>query len=159
MEGWYGYPQKNWRCQKAAPRSCCRNLWVPIGSRRRYRNALTTSWSFPKYSCRDAFTTRFHISLLQPYVENDDELFPNREQPELYDFGAPADDEWQVDSIIAHRWMGSKIEFQVRWDLGDTTWEKFNAVKLLSALDNYYTLHGVKQWQQLPKQAPAEADA
>jgi hypothetical protein len=94
---------------------------------------------------------RFHISLLRPHVANNDVLFPNRDQPGPYDFGAPADDEWLVSSILAHRWTDNVIEFHVKWNLGDTTWEKFNSVKLLSALDDYFELHGVKRWQQLPK--------
>jgi hypothetical protein len=91
------------------------------------------------------------VSLLWPYVASCDNLFPNRAQPGPYDFGAPTEDEWQVDAIVAHRWDGTKVEFHVKWNLGDMTWEPFSSVKLLSALDDYYALHGVKQWQQLSK--------
>lgn len=94
---------------------------------------------------------RFHVSLLRPYAESSDTLFPNRSTPGPYDFGAPAEDEWLVDSILAHRWTGNTVDFHVKWNLGDTTWETFNSVKLLSSLDDYFTLHGVKKWQQLPK--------
>jgi hypothetical protein len=94
---------------------------------------------------------RFHVSLLRPHIANCDNLFPNRTQPGPYDFGAPAEDEWQVDAIVAHRWDGTTIEFHVKWNLGDMTWEPFSSVKLLSALDDYYALHGVKRWQQLSK--------
>jgi hypothetical protein len=52
-----------------------------------------------------------------------DNLFPNRARPEPYNFGAPAEDEWLVDSITAHRWSGNMIEFHVPWNLGDTTWD------------------------------------
>ncbi|KAJ7219447.1 hypothetical protein GGX14DRAFT_317401, partial [Mycena pura] len=97
----------------------------------------------------------FHSSELEPYVENDAELFPSRAlaepaPPGVYDFGEPDEDEWLVDSIIAHRWSGERVDFQVRWNLGDMTWEPFNSVKLLRALDDYFALHGVKRWQQLP---------
>ncbi|KAJ7825132.1 hypothetical protein B0H14DRAFT_2369103, partial [Mycena olivaceomarginata] len=91
---------------------------------------------------------RFHVSLLRPQVvESCDNLFPSRARPEPYNFGAPAEDEWLVDSITAHRWNGNMIEFHVQWNLGDTTWEPFNSVKLLSEL----ALHGVKRWRQLSK--------
>jgi hypothetical protein len=92
-------------------------------------------------------------------VANCDNLFPNRAQPEPYDFGAPAEDEWQVDAIIAHRWSENSVEFHVRWNLGDMTWESFKAVKLLRALDDYYALHGVKKWQQLSKRPQTETSA
>ncbi|KAJ6448457.1 hypothetical protein C8R45DRAFT_947984 [Mycena sanguinolenta] len=36
------------------------------------------------------------------------------------------------------------------------TWEPFNNVKLLSALDDYFALHGVKRWQGLPKKATSK---
>jgi len=44
----------------------------------------------------------FHISLLRPYHASSDALFPNRLQPEPYDFGAPDNQEWFVDDIIGH---------------------------------------------------------
>ncbi|KAJ7467953.1 hypothetical protein FB451DRAFT_1039732, partial [Mycena latifolia] len=94
---------------------------------------------------------RFHVNLLRPYIASCNNLFPNREQPGPYDFGAPAEDEWLVDHIVGHRWSGNAVEFHVKWNQGDTTWEKFNAVKLLSALDDYYALHGVTRWQKLRK--------
>jgi hypothetical protein len=94
---------------------------------------------------------RFHVSLLRPYVESSDALFPERAVPGPYDFGAPADDEWHVEAIIGHRWTGTGVDFQVKWTLGDVTWESFKAVKLLSALDDYFALHGVKTWNKLPK--------
>jgi hypothetical protein len=95
----------------------------------------------------------FHVSLLRPYQPNDDILFPNRMQPEPYDFGAPDDHEWFVDDIIGHRWENSKdISFLIKWSLGEPTWEPLEGVKELEALDRYLELHGVKRGQSLPKQ-------
>jgi hypothetical protein len=96
---------------------------------------------------------RFHVSLLRPYVASSDTLFPNRSVPGPYDFGAPATDEWQVDEILAHRWEDNSVDFLVKWTQGDTTWESFRAVKLLSALDDYYAVHGVRRWQNLPRKS------
>nr|GAT56033.1 predicted protein [Mycena chlorophos] len=50
---------------------------------------------------------RFHVSLLRPYVASSDELFPGRELPNPYDFGAPAPDEEHVDAIIDHMWLST----------------------------------------------------
>jgi hypothetical protein len=47
--------------------------------------------------------------------------------------------------------VGKKVEFEVRWSLGDTTWEPYDSVKELSALDDYFALQGVRTWQALPK--------
>ena len=45
-----------------------------------------------------------------------------------------------VDSILAHRGNGRKresLEFQVQWSDGDVTWEPWERVKKLSAVDDY----------------------
>ena len=64
----------------------------------------------------------FHVLLLQPYHANDDSTFPNRVQPEPYDFRMPDDQEWIVEDLIGHQWAEDKnLGFEVRWSLGDTT--------------------------------------
>ncbi|TFK59231.1 hypothetical protein BDN72DRAFT_731187, partial [Pluteus cervinus] len=93
----------------------------------------------------------FHASLLRPYYASDDALFPNRAQPEPYDFGAADDQEWFVDELTAHRWVGRKLEFEVRWSQGDTTWEPLAHCEDLEALDRYLELRGVEKPAQLPK--------
>jgi len=97
----------------------------------------------------------FHVGLLRPYHPSQDSEFPNRIQPEPYDFGAPGEQEWFVDEIIGHRWKGSKqVEFQVRWSLGDTTWEPQATCNKLAALDRYLELHGVTSHVKLPRIGP-----
>lgn len=93
----------------------------------------------------------FHVSLLRPYNAATDALFPNRAHPEPYDFGAPDETEWFVDEIIGHRWNNDEIEFQVRWSLGDTTWEDLANCNRLQAMDRYLELQGVKRPKQLAK--------
>ena len=94
----------------------------------------------------------FHISQLRPHNASDDALFPNRHQLEPYDFGVPENHEWFVDEIIGHRWVTTKqVEYQVRWSLGDTTWEKHANCNQLAALDRYLEVQGVKSWDQLPR--------
>ena len=98
---------------------------------------------------------QFHSSLLRPHEANDDLYFPAREPKKFFDFGMPEETEWLVEEIIGHQWEGSKISFQVRWAVGDTTWEPYAHCKDLAALDSYLALRGVKKWQQLPKRASA----
>jgi hypothetical protein len=80
-----------------------------------------------------------------------DALFPNREKAEPYDFGAPEDAEWYINEIISHQWRGWTVEFLVKWNMGDSTWEPLMHCNELIALDDYLTLMNVKQWQDLPK--------
>jgi hypothetical protein len=93
----------------------------------------------------------FHARKLRRHEANDDSLFPNREVKVFYDFGGREDGEWLVDAIIGHRWSNKRVEFEVRWNLGDTTWEPYTHVKDLEALDEYLALQGVSDWRSLPK--------
>ena len=45
----------------------------------------------------------FHTSLVQPYIKNNDILFPKRDTKVYYDFGNDEDQEWLVKEILAHR--------------------------------------------------------
>ena len=93
----------------------------------------------------------FHVSLLRPHVPNDDNAYPHRESSTFYDVGNDEEKEWLVDEIVGHKWENNKVLFHVRWTLGDTTWEPYNNCSKLAALDEYLTLHGVKNWRALPK--------
>jgi hypothetical protein len=94
---------------------------------------------------------KFHVSLLKPHIATSDAAFPNRMQPEPYDFGIDDDHEWFVDEIIGHRWKGKKIEYEVRWSLGDTTWEPHANCDQLAALDRYMELKGVQDYSELQR--------
>ncbi|EEB98138.1 hypothetical protein MPER_02408 [Moniliophthora perniciosa FA553] len=98
----------------------------------------------------------FHASLLRPYEENDEILFPNRSKAEPYDFGAPPDAEFFVDSIEGHEWRKDGIYFAIRWTLGDLTWQPYADVKELRALDEYFRIMNVKRWQDLPHAEPQD---
>ena len=69
----------------------------------------------------------------------------------FYDFGLDDQQEWLVDEVVGHRWSDRRIEFLVRWTLGDSTWEPYEHCKELAALDEYLTLHGVTNWRALPR--------
>jgi hypothetical protein len=43
------------------------------------------------------------------------------------------------------------VEFLVKWNLGDSTWEPLGNCSELAALDNYLMLMDVKDWKELPK--------
>lgn len=94
---------------------------------------------------------RFHRSKLRPHLANDDALFPHREAIPSYDFGTPDDQEWLVEEIIGHQWHNNRLKFQVRWNLGDTTWESHRTCNDLQALDDYLHLMGVEQPTDLPR--------
>jgi hypothetical protein len=72
---------------------------------------------------------------LRPHEPNDDMLFPNRASVDVYDFSTPDDAKWIVDELDSHRWNGKGLEFQVRWNTGETTWEPLESCKELAALD------------------------
>ena len=86
-------------------------------------------------------------------MANDESLFPHREPKRFYDFGMPDSTEWLVDEIIAHQWNGPEVVFQVKWNLGDTTWEPLEECEKLGALARYLEVIGVDEWRNLPKVA------
>jgi hypothetical protein len=94
---------------------------------------------------------RFHVSLLRPHQPNNDALFLNRKRAEPYDFGTPDDAKWTVDKLVGHQWKGRKVEFLMKWNLGDSTWEPLENCNELAILDNYWMLMDVKDWKELPK--------
>ncbi|TFK50713.1 hypothetical protein OE88DRAFT_1601231, partial [Heliocybe sulcata] len=95
----------------------------------------------------------FHINLLRRHEGNDDILFPHRESLTAYDFGEPTDVEFLVEDIIGHRWTKGKLEFQVRWVIGEVTWEPLSSCNDLEALDDYLSLARVDAPERLPRRA------
>ena len=100
---------------------------------------------------------KFHVILLRPHEPNNNTLFPNKVLVDAYNFGAPDDAEWIVDELDSHQWSGKNLEFQVRWNAGETTWEPLELCKELTALDRYLTLMGMKHWKWLPRKAATRA--
>jgi len=91
------------------------------------------------------------VSLLRPHSPNNNTLFPNRRKAQPYDFGMPDEMESYVDKIVGHHWTGRKIEFLVKWNLGDSTWKPLTNCNELEALNNYLMLNNIKNWRDLPK--------
>ena len=52
-------------------------------------------------------------------------------------FGNDKDQEWLVKEILAHKWTKNDLELQVKWMVGDVTWEPLSSCKDLEALDIY----------------------
>ena len=75
----------------------------------------------------------FHTKLLRPAVLNDDARFPSREATFFYDFGDDPEREWNVDSIVNHKFTGSTIQFDVLWETGEVTWEPLRNCQELAA--------------------------
>ena len=90
--------------------------------------------------------------LYNKFVANNDELYPKRDMKSFYDFGQDDKQEWLIEEITSQCWPNSnELELEVRWTLGDTTWEPLAACKDLKALDLYLELWGVAHPCDLPK--------
>jgi hypothetical protein len=73
----------------------------------------------------------FHAKLLRPAILNDDEHFPNWEATFFYNFGDDPKREWLVDSIVDHKFTNNSIQFNVLWDMGETTCEPFRPLTII----------------------------
>ena len=92
------------------------------------------------------------MGLVQRFVANNDELFPKRVAKSFYIFGQDDKQEWLVKEITSHCWLNSKEpKLEVRWTLGDTTWEPLASCKDIEALDLYLELQGIAHLCVLPK--------
>ena len=49
----------------------------------------------------------FHTNLVQPYIKNNDILFPKRDTKVFYNFGNDEDQEWFVKEILANKWTNN----------------------------------------------------
>ena len=86
----------------------------------------------------------FHTSLVQQFIKNDDILFLKRDTKAYYNFGNNEDQECLLKEILAHKQTNNDLEFQVKWTVGDVTWELLSSCKELEALVVYLELQGVK---------------
>lgn len=145
---------KNLNLPKGRARKLCPKYIGPYRVFEAYPETSTYTLELPSALQDRRINPTFHASLLKPYIASCDASFPNRAQPTPYDFGAADEDEWFVDEILGHRWTAdNKVEYEVRWSLGDTTWEPHINCNKLAALDRYFELQGVKRVGQLAKRA------
>ncbi|KIJ36521.1 hypothetical protein M422DRAFT_261080 [Sphaerobolus stellatus SS14] len=101
-------------------------------------NKSTVGLELPPELVKRQIYPTFHTKLIHSHIENDDEHFPNREVNTLYELGASDEQEW-------------KIDFQVKWTIGDITWELLHACNKLEALERYLEIHGINNTRQLPQ--------
>lgn len=144
---------KNLNLPKGRARKLCPKYVGPYKIDAAYPETSTYTLELPTALAERRIHPTFHISLLRPYYADKDALFPNRATPDPYDFGAPDDAEWFVDELLGHRWdEDGDIEFEVRWSMGETTWEPLKPdIDKLEALDRYLELHGVTTVHKLPR--------
>jgi hypothetical protein len=58
----------------------------------------------------------FHTSEIEPYIENDPSLFPNRQLPRPGPITTEdGEEEWEIDEIIDERRRGRGVQYLVRW--------------------------------------------
>jgi len=143
---------KNLNMPKNRARKLCPKYIGPYKVSTAYPESSNYSLELPMALQGRRILQKFHVALLRPHHPSEDSRFPNRMQPEPYDFGSSGEQEWFVDEIVGHKWTGpKKVEYQVRWSLGDTTWEPHANCNKLAALDRYLELHGVTNYVSLPR--------
>ena len=103
-------------------------------------NSLNVTLELPQeFKDRRIYPT-FHTNLVQAYIKNNDIRFPKRDTKVYYDFGNNEDQEWLIKEMLAHKWTNNNLELQVKWTVGDITWEPSSSCKELEALDEYLAL-------------------
>jgi len=142
---------KNLNLPKGRAHKLCPKFVGPWKVLRAWPDTSTYELDLPTALRERRINPIFHISLLRLYNASNDMLFPNRIQPEPYDFGAEDDQEWFVDEIIGHRWDGHELDLEVRWSQGDTTWEPLSNCRDLATLNRYMELQGVRHPAQLAR--------
>ena len=107
-------------------------------------NSLNITLELPQEFKDRKINPMIHTSLVWPYIKNNDILFPKRDTKVYYDFGNNEDYEWLIEEILVHKWTNKDLELQVKWMVGDITWELLSYCKDLEALDIYLELQGAK---------------
>ena len=117
-----------------------------------HNEVSTVPLKLPQVLVARQISPTFHMGLVWKFITNNDKLFPKQDMKSFYDFGQDDKQEWPVEEITSHQWPNSKeLKLEVRWTLGDTTWEPLAACKDLKALDLYLELQGVAHPHNLPK--------
>ncbi|KAG8683540.1 hypothetical protein FRC09_016019, partial [Ceratobasidium sp. 395] len=97
----------------------------------------------------------FHVSLLRPHLPNNDQKFPGRSGEQIIALDKEPE-EWAVDHIVTHAGKGRESEFKLLWKSGNYSWENFERIWHLEAMDAYLEAQGVDDATQLPWTDPRE---
>ena len=142
---------KNLSMPKGRARKLIPKYIEPIKVVKRHTTSNMYTLDLPDQLKAQRVHPTFHMGLLWAHEPNDDIMFLRRDAQTFYDVSNNNDTEWVVDELLAHRWKGAQVEFLVRWNLGDTTWEPYIHCKELEALDRYLELQGAASVKQLPR--------
>ena len=140
---------KNLTLPKGRARKLMPRFIGPYKVLKSMNKSLNTTIELPQELKDRRISATFHANLVQPYVKNNDILFPKQEAKSYYDFANNDKQEWFVDEILAYRWANNNLELQVKWTLRAVTWEPISSCKELEALDYYLELRGVKHHHDL----------
>ena len=58
--------------------------------------------------------------------------------------------EWRVDKITRHHGKGTTNNFEILWKTGDKSWFRYDEIKHLAALEQYFELLDVNDINKLP---------
>jgi hypothetical protein len=85
----------------------------------------------------------FHAKLLRPAILNDDKCFPNQEATFFYDFGNNPEREWLINLIVDYKFTNNSIQFNILWDMGETTCEPLShwTLQPLTIISNCMVSH------------------
>ena len=117
-----------------------------------HNEASTVMLELPPALVARRISPTFHMGLTQKFIANNDKLFPKRDVKSFYDVSQDNEQEWLIKEITSHPWTSLKeLELEVRWMLGDTTWEPLASCKNLEALYLYLELWGIAHPCNPPK--------
>ncbi|QRV92243.1 Transposon Ty3-I Gag-Pol polyprotein [Ceratobasidium sp. AG-Ba] len=97
----------------------------------------------------------FHVSLLRIHVPNNDQKFPGRSGEQIVSLEKEPK-EWAVDRIVTHAGKGRDAEFKLLWKSGDYSWESYERIRHLEAMNAYLKAQGVDEASQLTWTDPME---
>ncbi|KAG6893520.1 hypothetical protein C0992_009691 [Termitomyces sp. T32_za158] len=91
----------------------------------------------------------FHASLLRIHIPNDDCLFPERTDNQMFE-ADEGEREWAVNRIVSHAESRKHATFEILWCSEDKSWLPFSQISHLRALEEYLEAMGIDNILDLP---------
>lgn len=142
---------KNLNLPKGRARKLLPKFVGPYAITKVFEKESVCELKLPDELVRRRIHPRFHMSLLRPYVANNDSVFPNRDLAATYDFGQPDRDEVYFTSIVGHVWDGQRIRFLGTLSTGNIEWTSIDKVRSTELLRDYLALRGVTNANDLSR--------